>query len=455
MISKIQNFWLILKSSLWFIPAIFCFVYFILTLGIYVLEISYLDDIKLPPLFFNGGTSDAKSLAIALLSTMITMATLAISITMVVLSLSASQLGPRLIKTFMADRKTQTYIGLFFGAVIACFVLTMILYDAGPYQSNPRITITTVFAVCFANLFVLLAFVHHVAQSSIADNVILKVARDLAKAVERLTNKKVDFCPADQDGDGSEWPQDFEKKFERVHFERSGYVQHINYPELISLAQKHDLHIQIVFKAGHFLVQGENGVQIYPTADLKARDKKKDQDTYAQIDKAVRNCFIIGSTRTPTQDIEYSIRHLVEIAIRALSPGLDDSFTGMTVLDHMSAALAVLFQKETVSGVMADEEGVIRLNTKQSDETDILFSAFDQIRQSGRDNPAVTRHVLAKLLILASLARSDSQKAGISYQLDMIEFDLNALKDKMPNTGELQVQLNKVRKIIESENTNR
>ena len=118
-IAKIYNLFQILRSSLWLVPALFCFGYFAVTVGLYQIDIHYFQDINLPAILFNGTREDAQTVTVALLSSMITMATLAISITMVVLSLAASQLGPRLIKTFMADRKTQTYIGLFFGAVIA------------------------------------------------------------------------------------------------------------------------------------------------------------------------------------------------------------------------------------------------------------------------------------------------------------------------------------------------
>lgn len=436
MLSKLYNLWQILKSNLWFFPAFVSLLYCTFTLGFYGIESAYLQNLDIPGILFSGGAEDAKSLTINLLSSMITMATLAISLTMVVLSLAASQLGPRLIRTFMSDKQTKMFIGMFFGAVIACFTLAMILYDADSSAYTPKFTITAVFAVCFANMFVLLAFVHHVAKSSIADEVIIQVAHGLNASLDRLTLNE-DEEIEHPEPDHSDWPKDFDNKRHRIYFNRSGYVQHINYHHLLEIAQEHGLYIQIHFKAGHFLVEGEDGVRVYPK-------HKVDE----HIENAIRDSFIVGSTRTPTQDIEYSIRHLVEIGLRAQSPGQDDNFTALTVMDHLSAALAILFQKHTPSEWMEDEEGRVRIWAKQSGEDDIIFSALDQMRQSARDKPDIVMHMLKKLKVLATLARTKRQNEGIQRQINQIEFDLKFLDTLVLSTDDLQEVCNEINAIL-------
>jgi len=402
MLSKLYNLWQILQASLWFVPALFCGAYFILTLGLYNLEVGFLRGLYLPDLFFSGSNDEAKTVALDLLSTMITMATLAISITMVVLSLAATQLGPRLIRTFMSDHKTQNFIGLFFASVIACFLVTIILHGAGADNPAPRLTMSALFAVCFANLFVLLAFVHHVAQSSIADQVILRVTNDLIGSLDRLAISGHDIHDFKQDKD-EHWPKDFDHKKQRLFFKRGGYVQHINYGQILHIAEEHGLYIRIRFKAGHFLVEGEDGVRIYPTREKYTKE----------IEQQIRECFIIGNTRTPTQDVEYSIRHLVEIGLRAQSPGMDDNFTAITVLDRLSSALAILFKKDIPPEWFTDSKGKVRLWARQSDEADMIFTAFDQMRHSAREKPDIMFHILKKIEILCDLAQTPCQKAGL------------------------------------------
>ncbi len=311
MLAKLYNTIQLLKSDLWFIPALFCFVFFAVTLASYYLETHYLSNLDLPAYFFQGSTDDAKSVIIALLSAMITMATLAISITIVVLSLAASQLGPRLIKSFMEDQKTKDFFGLFFGTVIACFVLTVILHSRTSEAVTPQVTISFVFVLCLVNLFVLLAFVNHVARSCIADNIILKVSDDLMAALKRLTRNNERNEEPEDVNEQVDWPKDFQQISTHLFFDRSGYVQNIDYDTLIDFAAKHDCRMEIIFKSGYFLVRGEDGVRLYSKSPLPD-----------DAELTIKNCFIIGDSRTSTQDIEYSVRHLVEIGIRALSPGL-------------------------------------------------------------------------------------------------------------------------------------
>tara|TARA_A200000113_G_scaffold133294_1_gene119928 strand:- start:615 stop:1928 length:1314 start_codon:yes stop_codon:yes gene_type:complete len=432
MISKTYNYWLILKGNLWFIPAAFCLLSFGLTFGAYYTETNYLNEFKIPSYLFKGSTDDAKSVVTTLLSAMITMATLAISITIVVLSLAASQLGPRLIKSFMSDRKTKDFIGLFFGTVMACFVLTVILHARTAEASTPQITISAVLFVCLINLFVLLGFVHHVAQSCIADNVILKVARDLKQALMRLTNQTKPYKHL-KDTEKRDWPKDFDQMSRRLFFEHSGYVQNIDYEAIVDFATEHNARVQIKFKAGHFLVSGEDGVRLYAKTKLP-----EDAENH------IIDCFIIGQTRTPTQDIEYSIRHLVEIAIRALSPGINDAFTAMNVLDHLSASLSLLFEKEVPSEEFFDENESLRLIAKQSNEADIIFNALDQIRDNGAHMPSILRHMIQKLHILAELANNEDAKKGLLDQAEGLKHDLEKMDRYLSDRDNLKKAINEL-----------
>lgn len=435
MISKFKNFWQILKGNLWFVPAIFCVLSFAFIFSFYTFEVHYLKDLQLPEYVFQGSSDDAKSVITALLSAMITMATLAISITIVVLSLAASQMGPRLIKSFMADRRTKDFIGLFFTAVIACFVLTIILHSRTGEVVTPQITISLVFVICFINLFVLLGFVHHVAQSSNADHVILQVSANLNNAVNRLTKDHAD--QTEPENNKADWPKDFDAISRSLYFDRSGYVQNIDYDEIVAIAAKNNLRMDIAFKAGHFLLHGESGIRLYT--------KSKTPD---DIDKQIKNCIIIGDSRTATQDIEYSVRHLVEIAIRALSPGINDSFTAMSVLDHLSDGIAILLTKEVPSTCFYDDEGVKRINAKQSTEADIIFTAFDQIRCNASHLPSIMRHLLDRFFVLSQLIDSHSAKQALLEQVKGLNHDLEHNNQYVPDREYIQTKAQALMKAL-------
>lgn len=382
MFSRIYNIWQIIKGSLWFVPMIVCTIYFLSTVLTYVVETKFFDDPELSALFYNGTTDDAKALIGPLISSMITMATLAISITMVVLSLAASQLGPRIIKSFMSDRRTQIYIGMFLGAVVACFALTRILHDEILAAQTPSLTISLVFAFCFINLFILLAFVHHVAQSSIADSIIIRLNDSLMRAIDKLSKR------ADKDKKYT-IPKNFDDKKQSLAFTKSGYIQTIDYNNLIDIASENELVIELPFKAGKFVVNGEDSLYAWPEGRLND-----------EIKEDIIDSFVIGNFRTPTQDIEYPVRHLVEIAIRALSPGINDNFTAMTVLDHLSSALSYMFYKTVPHNAHFDKDKKLCIFGTRDDETKIIYNAFTQIRQSAEQKADVTEHLLLKIRIL-------------------------------------------------------
>lgn len=398
-----------IKSNLWFTPALYCFVYFVSTVGLVAFDMHYIKgNIDVPPFFFKGTIEDTRSLIIPLMSAMITMATLAISITVVVLSLAASQLGPRLLITFMSDRTTKSYIGMFFGAIVSCFILALVLHDmeVKPDGFMPYFTINTVFFLCFMNLFVLLGFVNHASHLGIADNVVLTVSNDLYKAIDKLENreegKNTDIK------DQKKWPSDFAKKSVPIFFGKNGYIQHIDYSELRQLCEEHNAKIEVKVKAGHFIIKGEEYVRIYPK-----------QETQTKLIDKIHSCFIVGVQRTPTQDLEYSIRHMVEIAIRALSPGINDSFTALHVIDHLAAGISKLFDKQLRSTYIFNEDGKTPLvKCLQTTESDIVSSAFDQILEDGRDHSKVVECLTRRLNALKKIAVTDAQKKAIKQQLD-------------------------------------
>lgn len=435
MLSKLYNFWLIISGSLWFVPALFCLVFAITTLGLYSIERFLLDPDHLPDFLFKSSAEDAKNVVLALLSSMITMVTLSISITMVVLSLAASQLGPRQIKTFMSNRKTQYYIGLFFGGVIACFLVTMIIFNTVQDRDVPRLTLSFLLTVSFANLFVLLAFVHHVAESSIADNVILRVTKELLGSLDRLSTRKSSDTEKARlktfETQLENWPRPIEDYAEPFGLKKGGYLQHIDYSRLLRLAIKQKLKIKVEKKPGDFLIEGQPVIWVFSEIPNVPKEEQT-QDEYVSILKdstrtKLNEMFILGENRTPTQDIEYSVRHLVEIALRALSPGINDSYTALTVLDRLSSALKAIFGKTTHAEFLCDDEGEVKVWANRTTDDEIIYGALNKIRLSAAAMPDVLHHLMRKIDILIEFAQTSEQKSGLARQLKEIHLNIENL----------------------------
>lgn len=430
MLSRLYNYYLLARESFFYIPALLCLFYGAMCLGVHYLEVNYTDRWKEIPLIYNGTATDALDFVKVLLSAMITMATVVISMTMVVLSLSASQMGPRMIRMFMSDRQTKTYIGLFFGSVVACFVLIGLLHDAPSEEALPRLTVSFVFILCFMNLFFLLAYVHHIARLSVADVLISKVHAQLMNAIHRLPADQGDKVLSSKER-AALLPGGFLNKSKPVFGARSGYVQTVDYEQIAHMAEEEALVAEILFKAGDYLVEGKKLAYIYPP-------KKATPD----FGKTITESIIYGETRTGSQDIEYSVRHLVEVGLRALSPGINDDYTAITVLNKLAASLALLFQKTLPQRIYKDKKGHLRLLASHVSEKDVIFEAFSTIRKAGERKPNILAHIIGLIADLYPLAIDEDEREGLDLQMELI-------KDHIENQfgankeGEMLMQLHK------------
>ncbi|WP_170114200.1 DUF2254 domain-containing protein [Kangiella spongicola] len=405
-VSKLYNLWELTRNSLFYVPVVISLCFIAGIIGVFLFELRYTELVHKIDYLYAGSTEDAKSILQTTLSGMITMTTLVISITMVVLSLSASQLGPRLINTFMSSRVTQIYIGFFFGSIALCLTLLILLHDSSTFDQTPRLSISTSFAITFINLFILLGYVNHVARSGIADTTITRVSCEIQQSLERLSIS--DEKPANTSKSAVK-PSDFESNCRAIFSARDGYIQNIQYPNLLDVATEHDLVIELNCMAGDYLFKGQQAGKVYPEHKITP-----------DIESALFNCIDVGQNRTGAQDIEYSVRHLVEIALRALSPGINDDFTAITVLDKFSGLLAQLMDSNLPSHIFHDESDQLRVVGKSCHKPEVFFRALSQIRDAGKQKPGILMHLIFVLGELKNSAYPNKEHQAIDLQVAYI-----------------------------------
>ena len=188
----------------------------------------------------------------------------------------------------------------------------------------------------------------------------------------------------------------------------NGYVQGLDYEGLVAIAQEADAVIEISFKPGRHVVQGSTYAWISP-ADA-ANDDIRDQ---------IESCVVVGGERASIQDLEASVRQLVEVGLRALSPGINDPFTATAVIDRLTTSLAKIMRRGPAQCVWTDSDGVVRLIAPHSTFANIVQEAFRQIRQHGSDQPAVLIRLVESLGQLLALADKD-QQAALKEQVEIV-----------------------------------
>lgn len=410
MFSKIYNYYQIAKSSLFYTPALICGLYAILCLCLFAVELNYSSGYGHSELIYNGNAEDARSIVKTLLSAMITMTTLVISITMVVLSLSASQLGPRIMKMFMSDPVTKIFIGLFFGSISACFVLTGILHGIEGEDLLPRYTISFVFLLCFSNLFILLAYVHHISNLSIADNIASRVHEELCTNIHRLNRQ------TDKDAEAEKHIEALiEERAQIIYSGSCGYIQSIAYSRMCKIACSNDFVMKLLCKPGDYVLERTPIAKVYPKEQMNG-----------EVHKEIDDCIVYGSVRTATQDILYAQRHLVEIGLRALSPGINDDYTAIITLNKLASSTAEVFKLGLPRFAHYDDNSDLRVIASSVTESEVVLNAFSQIRDAGQAKPDVLIHIVRLIKTLQELAENKGAKDALAYQLLCVEDHLAA-----------------------------
>jgi uncharacterized membrane protein len=402
MLNRVRNILILLRGQMWLIPAIMMAL--ALALAYFLLTNKYLvralEDADLWWVY-GGDASSARDLFSSLLTGLITMTSLVVSITFVILTLAANQLGPRLIQTFMADRQIQLVLGLFLGTILYVLVVLRTLEDELGKEDVPHIAVTVGSGVTIVCLFALLFYLHKIARSIIADNVIEMAAKELSKNARGLLPSELggaqdDFPPPEVHGGTS------------VSLGSSGYIQTINYDKLIELARQKDVVFKIDVRAGNFVLKHGDHVRVHRATDLDE-----------EVVEAIREACIIGQKRTPAQDLEYGIRQLVEIAMRALSPSINDPFTAIVVIDRLGAALEDILARQPLPCVLRDEDGEIRVIADRLNEGAIDV-AFDLIREAGADQPLVLLRMADVLKQLTPVLHIDANKHAVLIQLEKL-----------------------------------
>ena len=178
----------------------------------------------------------------------------------------------------------------------------------------------------------------------------------------------------------------------------------------MQIATENNILLQLQRRPGDFVIKGSPLVLIYPAG----WGSKK-------LVKQINDAFVLGSQRTEQQDVEFSINQLVEIAVRALSPGINDPFTAIRCIDQLSATLCHLAQKEIPSAYRYDDQDKLRVIAEPVTFVDVTDAAFNQIRQYGQTSVAVTMRLLEAIAVITPFTHTKADRAALLRHANMIE----------------------------------
>lgn len=406
-----QDKWEDLRASFWFLPSL-------MMVGAIALAMAMLNlDRALGAEWISKsgwvemrGPEGARALLSAVANSMMAIASLTFSITIVTLQLASSQFGPRLLRNFIRDRGNQMVLGAFIATFAYCLMVLRAVNGIEDHQFVPEIAITVGIVLALGSLGVLIYFIHHIARSIQAGQVIAHVGRELHGAIKRLYPEGAGQEIPDSSGaDDHAALADFSHGARIIESGKSNYLQSVDSEGLFALAVDKDAIFKIEYRPGQFVMEGSALVRAWPAETI--------DDALAA---AIREKFNLGLQRTLTQDMEFAVDQLVEIAVRALSPGINDPFTASTCIDRLGAAIAELSNKKFPSAFRFDDQGKLRILAEISSPAGIIDAAFHQIRQAARGNTAVTLRLLDTINALLARNMSSSFHDALMHHAALI-----------------------------------
>lgn len=340
------------------------------------------------PLLFSGGPEGARALLAAIITSMISFTGLVFSITVVVLQLTSSQFSPRVLNTFLHDRFTQVALGVFVATFVFAFVVLRTVRGTAETDSFvPATAVTTAVALVFVSVLVFLRYIHHITQSIRASTIINRIAADTRTLIVRR-------YPHDADAPAGGVPA--AGPVHRVPAAAGGVVQSVRDDRLADTAAEHRCSIRLVPAIGEFLPAGAT------LFEVTGEQPPNGDELYAAV--------VLNEERTLDQDVGFGLRQLVDIALRALSPSLNDPTTAVQVIDQLHDLLRCLATRPLPPRRRV-AEGVLLLTVPEAGFGDLLAVAVDEIARVAADDPRIRSRLHRMLLDLADIARPEHQAA--------------------------------------------
>lgn len=388
MLPRLRLVWTRVRDSLWFLPGVLTLLGAVLAITVTQAEERGVFDVEmLRSWVFGGGVDGARGVLSVIAGGLITVTGVVFSVTIVALQLASSQFTPRVLRNFTADRGNQLVLGVFIGTFTYTLLVlrTIRSADDGETPFVPRVAVTLAVVLVLVAIGFLIFYINHSARSIQVAAILDRVTQRTLGDIHRLFPEQVGHADPSAPPDPADEPSD------TVTADAAGYLQAVDGRGLFRLGKGRRLVIAMEPDIGDFILPGQVLASVSPPG---AADE--------QVCREVRRAFLLGPERTPEQDAEFGIVEISDIAIKALSPGINDPTTAYRCIDRLGEILLELGTRSPPRP-WRTEEGRVHYRARHPTFDRAVALSFDQIRHFGASNPAIAQKLLEVLARLASL----------------------------------------------------
>ena len=342
-----------------------------------------------------------------------TVVSIVFAIMLMTLTLASMQFSPRIIVSFVRDRVTQWTLGIFLGTFLYCMAALPSAH-ARPTPFAPVLTVMVAIVLAIVCVALLLFFIHHISQAISVNHIVDRIAMETEAVVDDvmpMLRRDVHLKTSD-----SVQPVIWETP---ILNEASGYIRFVDLKQLLALAESHRVKVRVVRRVGQFVPAGTPLLMV-----------NKGERVSGTLSAELRGAFDLGPTRTLQQDVEFGVLRIVDIALKAISPAVNDPTTAIGCVDQLSRILIRAASREIPDAHLYDLRGVARVSISWITFEQLLDSAFEQIRMYSRGDLAVTLRLLRALGDIASTTKDTS------YRRTLLERGRRIVRNASPNIGE-------------------
>lgn len=402
---------------------------------------------------------------------LVTVFGLTVSITMLSVSQTSSQYGPRLVRSVTNAAVTQNVVGLMIGTILfATIVLRSIRNGEAGEVFVPNLSVLTVEVGASICLLALLAHTSHVMRCMRAESLIQTIYEEVRRAMEAYFEsddstdadgeehaEDRDVDESDRQSEKDDWLSEFSRQHHEsdsdsdsgcypVRAQQAGYLQAVDLSELVKQTAEHNARVDVIARPGHFIQHHD----VLAKVGLDVNDDSE-RDSILSI---YRKQFLIGTSRTPRQDLEAGMLELVEVAVRALSPGVNDPFTAINAVDFLSALLRQAAGSPARQSVHFDDGGKARVRLRPTCFVDLLDTTFDPLRQHASESVPVLCRLLEALESIADSVHRKEDVEAIQKQAECIERRLADGGQDEYDLDDLRARLDSLAEKIDKRNAN-
>lgn len=403
---RLKALWLDMRDSLWLVPALITLA----AAGLAVLLVN-INDLILRGLdpttrwwAFGGSAEGAAGVLSAIASGIITVTGVVFSVTIVALQLASSQFTPRVLRQFTADRANQVVLGVFIGTFTYTLLVQRTLRSGnGIPEFVPNVAVTGAVILALVSIGFLIFFINHAARSIQASVIIDTVTRDTLEAIHDV------FPDVSAPGvnallSADELTAGRPDAPRSVAVRKAGYIQSIDEGSLAQIARQRQLLVRMDVEVGRYVLPGDDVMSVWPAEDVAGDDEA-----------ALCDALVLGLERTKHRDPKFGVIELMDIAVKAMSPSVNDPTTALNAIDRLGEILLDFACRRRGDHTVMSADGRPLVVIRRPQLADTAGIAFDQIRHYASGNPTVAIALVRLLGRLARLSPPDSRDEFLEH----------------------------------------